>query len=160
MEERKFERKREEEDVPGEIFGIMSELHVNEFLEVSCASPPSLHLKVFFMPVLTPRGEKKFQRTKKCCCGRKAIINFFWTSSFAVFFPLHMRGRKKKYNFLHVREEQLLFVFGKINCILRELISEVIYVGTSLGGDTIFMFRTFLPQMAAIQGKVFFFRPY
>lgn len=45
-----------------------------------------------------------------------------------------MEVKKKGDNFLHVRAEQLLFVSGKINCIPRELISEVIYVGTSLGG--------------------------
>ena len=52
-----------------------------------------------------------------------------------LFFSLQKRWRTKKGdNFLHVRAEQLLFVFGKINCIPCELISEVIYVGTSLGG--------------------------
>lgn len=118
---------------PQEIFEIMSERHANEFLEAS--SPHHFIWIFFFIPILTPTGKKKFQWTKEVLLWWKAIINFFGCLHLLFFLSLEETEEKKKRdNFLHVRAEQLLFVFGKINCIPRELISEVIYVGTSLGG--------------------------
>lgn len=59
-----------------------------------------------------------------------------------------------------MRAEQLLFVSGKINCIPRELISEVIYVGTSLGGGH----NIYVANIHAANGcyprRVFFFYYY
>lgn len=111
----------------------------------------------FFHEYPHPHGEEKISVNKEVLLWWKAIINFFGCLHL-LFFLFRGDGRQKKRdNFLHVRAEQLLFVSGKINCIPRELISEVIYVGTSLGGGH----NIYVANIHAANGcyprRVFFF---